>query len=284
MAKIAFVTDSTTNIPKELSKGYEVQVVPSVVIWGGETLRDGFDIQPTEFYKRLATSKEMPTTSQPTPAAFVEKFEELKSKGYSDILGVYVSSKFSGTIASAETAKQQVSGINIVNVDGRSASMGTGWPLLKAAEAAKGGASIDECVRIAEQTRDHCGLMLLVDTLEFLHRGGRIGGGARFLGTALNLKPILEVQEGALEAVERVRTKTKAVDRMVELLVDRVAGRSPVHLAVLHANAEEDAKKLLEEGAKQVKPVETTLAEVSPAVGTHTGPGTLGFVFMAGLK
>jgi DegV family protein with EDD domain len=284
MAKIAFVTDSTTNIPKDLSKGFEVHVVPSVVIWGGETLRDGFDIQPTEFYKRLATAKEMPTTSQPTPAAFVEKFEELKSKGYSDVLGVYVSSKFSGTIASAETAKQQVSGINIVNVDGRSASMGTGWPLLKAAEAAKAGASIEECVRIAEQTREHCGIMLLVDTLEFLHRGGRIGGGARFLGTALNLKPILEVQEGALEAVERVRTKTKAVDRMVELLVDRVAGRSPVHLAVLHANAEEEAKKLLEEGAKHVKPVETTLAEVSPAVGTHTGPGTLGFVFMAGVK
>jgi DegV family protein with EDD domain len=284
MAKIALVTDSTTYIPKELSKGYDVHIVPSVVIWGGETLRDGFDIQPTEFYKRLATSKETPTTSQPTPAAFAEKFEELKSKGYTDVLGVYVSAKFSGTIASAETAKQQVTGINIVNVDGRSASMGTGWPLLQAGKAAKEGKSMEECVKIAEETREHCGIMLLVDTLEFLHRGGRIGGGARFLGTALNLKPILEVQEGALEAVERVRTKTKALDRMVELLVDRIAGRSPVHLAVLHANAEEEAKKLLEEGSKHVKPIEATLAEVSPAVGTHTGPGTLGFVFMAGVK
>lgn len=284
MAKIALVTDSTTYIPKELSKGYDVHVVPSVVIWGGETLRDGFDIQPTEFYKRLATSKETPTTSQPTPGAFAEKFEELKSKGYTDVLGVYVSAKFSGTIASAEAAKQQVTGINIVNVDGRSASMGTGWPLLQAGKAAKEGKSMEECVKIAEETREHCGIMLLVDTLEFLHRGGRIGGGARFLGTALNLKPILEVQEGALEAVERVRTKTKALDRMVELLVDRIAGRSPVHLAVLHANAEEEAKKLLEEGSKHVKPIEATLAEVSPAVGTHTGPGTLGFVFMAGVK
>ena len=284
MAKIAFVTDSTTNIPPELSKGYEVHVVPSVIIWGSETQRDGVDIQPTEFYKRLATSKDTPTTSQPTPAAFVEKFEELKTKGYSDVLGVYVSAKFSGTIASAEAAKQQVSGINIANVDGRSASMGTGWPLLEAAKAAKEGKSLEECVKIAEQTRDHCGIMLMVDTLEFLHRGGRIGGGARFLGTALNLKPILEVQNGALEAVERVRTKGKALNRMVELLVDRVAGRSPVHLAVLHANAEEDAKKLLEEGSKQVNAVETAVAEVSPAVGTHTGPGTLGFVFMAGVK
>lgn len=284
MAKIALVTDSTTNIPKELSKGYEVHVVPSVIIWGGETLRDSVDIQPTEFYKRLASSKETPTTSQPTPAAFVEKFEDLKSKGYTDILGVYVSSKFSGTIASAETAKQQVTGINIVNVDGRSASMGTGWPLLEAAKAAKDGKSMEDCVKIAEKTRDHTGIMLLVDTLEFLHRGGRIGGGARFLGTALNLKPILEVREGALEAVERVRTKGKALDRMVELLVERVAGRSPVRLAVLHANAEEDAKKLLEVASKRVSPVESSVAEVSPAVGTHTGPGTLGFVFLAGVK
>jgi DegV family protein with EDD domain len=284
MAKIALVTDSTTNIPKELSQGYEIHVVPSVIIWGGETLRDSVDIQPTEFYKRLATSKETPTTSQPTPAAFAEKFEELKSKGFTDVLGVYVSSKFSGTIASAETAKQQVSGINIVNVDGRSASMATGWPLLEAGKAAKEGKSMEECVKIAEKTRDHTGIMLLVDTLEFLHRGGRIGGGARFLGTALNLKPILEVQNGALEAVERVRTKGKAIDRLVELLGERVAGRAPVRLAVLHANAAEEAKKLLEAGAKRVNPVESSVAEVSPAVGTHTGPGTLGFVFLAGVK
>jgi DegV family protein with EDD domain len=284
MAKIALVTDSTTNIPSALNKGFEVHVVPSVVIWGSETLRDGFDITPTEFYKRLASSKDMPTTSQPTPAAFAEKFEELKLKGYTDVLGVYVSAKFSGTLASAETAKQQVSGINIANIDGRSASMGTGWPLLEAGKAAKEGKSLADCVKVAEQTREHCGIMLLVDTLEFLHRGGRIGGGARFLGTALNLKPILEVQEGALEAVERVRTKGKAMDRMVDLLVERVGGRTPVHLAVLHANAEDEAKKLLEEGSKRVNPVETALADVSPAVGTHTGPGTLGFVYMAGVK
>lgn len=284
MAKIAFITDSTTYIPKELSKGLEIHVVPSVVIWGGETLRDGFDIQPTEFYKRLATSKDTPTTSQPTPAAFVEKFEELKSKGYTDALGVYVSKKFSSTIDSADAAKQQVTGINIVNIDGRSASMGTGWPLLQAAKAAKGGASMDECVEMAIKTCEHTGVLLIVDTLEFLHRGGRIGGGARFLGTALNLKPLLEVQDGALEAVERVRTKSKALDRLVELLVERIGGRTPVHLAVLHANAEEDARKLLEEGSKRVNPVETALADVSPAVGTHTGPGTLGFAFMAGVK
>ncbi|MEX1248062.1 MAG: DegV family protein [Anaerolineales bacterium] len=284
MAKIALMTDSTTYVPKELSKGYDIHVVPSVIIWGEEVLKDGVDIQPTEFYKRLATSKDTPTTSQPTPAFFIEKLEQLASQGYTDILGVFVSAKFSGTIASAEQAKQQLPKINFTIVDGHSASMGTGWPLLEAAKAVKAGKSVEECVKIVESARNNTGVLLMVDTLEFLHRGGRIGGAQRFVGTALNLKPILEVVHGGLEAVERVRTKSKALDRLAELLVARVGGRKPVRLAVLHANALEDAKTLLAEGVKRVDPVETTLSDVSPAVGTHTGPGTLGFAFMAGVN
>jgi DegV family protein with EDD domain len=177
-----------------------------------------------------------------------------------------------------------VSGVNIAIVDGKSASMGTGWPLLEAAKAAKDGKSLAECVKVVEAAREQTGVMLMVDTLEFLHRGGRIGGASRFLGTALNLKPILEVVHGKLEAVERVRTKAKALDRMVELLAEKVGDRKPVRLAVLHANAAEDAKALLEQGAKRVGAQETAVSDVSPAVGTHTGPGTLGFAFLAGAK
>ncbi len=284
MAKVALVTDSTTNLPKELSKGYDIYVVPSLVIWGGEELRDGFDIQPTDFYKRLSGAAEMPSTSQPSPAAFKEMFEKLSGSGFSDILCLCVSAKLSGTIASAQLAKDMVKGINIEIVDGYSASMGTGWPLLEAAKAAKAGKSLSECAEIAKKAGAQSGVLLMVDTLEFLHRGGRIGGGARFLGTALNLKPILEIKDGVLEAVERVRTKAKALDRIAELAEERIAGRTPVHLAVLHANAAEDAKALLDQASKRIKPVETALADVSPAVGTNTGPGTLGIAFMAGYK
>jgi DegV family protein with EDD domain len=284
MAKVALVTDSTTNLPKELSKGYDIHVVPSMVIWGGEAMRDGFDIQPTDFYKRLSGAAEMPSTSQPSPAAFKEMFEKLAGSGFSDILCLCVSAKLSGTIASAQLAKDMVKGINIEIVDGYSASMGTGWPLLEAAKAAKAGKSLSECAEIAKKAGAHVGVLLMVDTLEFLHRGGRIGGGARFLGTALNLKPILEIKDGVLEAVERVRTKAKALDRMVELAEERIAGRTPVHLAVLHANVAEDAKALLDQASKRIKPIETALADVSPAVGTNTGPGTLGIAFMAGYK
>src|SRR3990170_5977783 len=257
MAKIALVTDSTTNIPKELSKGHEIHVVPSVIIWGEETLRDGVDIQPAEFYKRLADSKVSPTTSQPTPAAFKEKFEELGSKGFSDVVCSFVSAKFSGTMASAEQAKGMVSGVNIHLIDGRSASMGTGWPLLEAAKAIKAGKSAEDCVKIIESARESTGVMLVVDTLEFLHRGGRIGGGARFLGTALNIKPILEVKDGRVEAVERVRTRKKSLSRLVELLEERIAGRQPVRLAVLHAKAPETARFLLEEANAKVNALET---------------------------
>ncbi len=284
MAKVALVTDSTTNLPKELSKGYDIYVVPSLVIWGGEELRDGFDIQPNDFYKRLSGAAEMPSTSQPSPAAFKEMFEKLAGSGFSDILCLCVSAKLSGTIASAQLAKDMIKGINIEIVDGYSASMGTGWPLLEAAKAAKAGKSLRECAEIAKKAGAQSGVLLMVDTLEFLHRGGRIGGGARFLGTALNLKPILEIKDGVLEAVERVRTKAKALDRIAELAEERIAGRRPVHLAVLHANAAEDAKALLDQASKRIKPIETALADVSPAVGTNTGPGTLGIAFMAGYK
>ncbi|MCW5877595.1 MAG: DegV family protein [Anaerolineales bacterium] len=283
MAKIAIVTDSTTYIPKELSKGHEIHVVPALIIWGDQEMYDGVDIQPKEFYERLAASTKSPTTSQPTPAAFKEKFEELGKKGF-DVLGIFVSSAFSGTIASALQGKEMASGVKVEVIDGRSASMGTGWPLLRAAEAAKAGKSLAECVKIAEAARDNTGVMLMVDTLEFLHRGGRIGGAQRFLGTALNMKPILEVVEGKLQPVERVRTKGKAVKRMVELVEERMGGRSPVRIAVLHANAQADAEALLAEVKDRFKPLEAAITDVSPAVGTHTGPGTLGLAFLAGVE
>jgi DegV family protein with EDD domain len=282
MAKIAFVTDSTSYIPKDLMKGHEIHIVPSLVIWGGEELRDGVDVQPEEFYKRLGSAKELPTTSQPTPASFKDKYEELVAKGFKDIVSIHVSSKFSGTIASAEQAKTLVPDANVEIVDGLSASMGTGWPMLKAAEAAKAGKSFKEVTEVAKEATKHTGVLLMVDTLEFLHRGGRIGGGARFLGTALNLKPILEVVDGKLESVERVRTKSKAMERLLELVVERVGSRTPVKLAAIHANAPDDGNWLLEEAKKRMKLETAILTAVSPAVGTHTGPGTLGFAFMAG--
>ncbi|MBK9209204.1 MAG: DegV family EDD domain-containing protein [Anaerolineales bacterium] len=127
--------------------------------------------------------------------------------------------------------------------------------------------------------KKNSGLFFAVDTLEFLHRGGRIGGAQRFIGSALNLKPILALKEGKVEGVERIRTKSKAHDRVLELVAEQVKGKSNIRLATLHANAVDDAKTLLDRAAQQLNPIETIFAEVSPVVGTHTGPGTVGLAF-----
>ena len=126
-------------------------------------------------------------------------------------------------------------------------------------------------------------MIFAVDTLEYLHRGGRIGGGAKFLGSALNIKPILEIRDGRVESVERVRTRRKSLARVVRLIEERIAGRTPVRLATLHANSAEDAHWLLDVGCAHLNPVEKIFTEVSPVVGNHAGPGTVGLAFMAGM-
>ena len=161
--------------------------------------------------------------------------------------------------------------------------MALGFQALAAARAAEEGADLAECKAVAEQARDHTGVVFAVATLEFLHRGGRIGGGARFLGTALNLKPILEIRDGRVEALERVRTRKKSLARLIELVEERTEGQSPIRIAVIHANAPEEAKALLEEASKRLGAVEEIFSDVSPVVGTHTGPGTVGIAYMAGM-
>jgi fatty acid-binding protein DegV len=261
MSRVAFVIDSTAYVPKELTEGHPIHVVPLVVIWSGETLRDGYEIEPDQFYARLKTAKELPSTSQPSPAAMKEVYEKLLAEGY-EILSVLISSKFSGTVASAKQALDQLPGAKIELIDSMTASMGVGWPVVMAA-------------------LQNTGVLLMVDTLEFLHRGGRIGGAQRFLGTALNLKPILEVVDGAFVGLERVRTQRKALARLVDLLEERIAGRSPVRLAVIHSAAPEVAAGLLERAAARLNPIETATAKVSPTVGVHVGPGAVGLSFTA---
>lgn len=285
MGKVALVTDSTATIPSDLIHQYSIPVAPLQLIWGKETYRDSIDIQPGEFYKRLQTSKLTPSTSQPSPAVFQDIFQGLLDQGY-DILSVLISSKLSGTLDSAIQAKNHFPGANIELVDSHLTSMAMGFPILQAARAAAQGASLQDCRSIAEKGSANSGVLFAVSTLEFLRRGGRIGGAAAFLGTALNLKPILEVRDGRIEAVERVRTMGKAIDRLLDLFVERIGDRRPVQIASLHANAPEEARTLLDRAMQRYNVSEineTVLTEISPVLGTHTGPGTIGLAYMAGL-
>ena len=281
MSKIAIVTDSTAYLPSDLVKKHNITVTPLVVIWEDETFEDGVDIQSTEFYTRLKTAKKMPSTSQVSVGNMHAAFQNLVDQGF-DVLGIFISSKLSGTIQSAMQAKEMMgaAGEKVTLVDSFATSMNMGFIVLAVARAAENGASLRDCLAIAEKARENSGVFFAVDTLEFLHRGGRIGGAQRFIGSALNLKPILTLKEGKVEGLERIRTKSKAQDRVIELVAEKVNGKSNIRLATLHANASEDAKALLERAAQKLNPVETILTEVSPVIGTHTGPGTVGLAYI----
>ena len=284
MSKIAVVTDSTSYMPLELAKKHSITVAPQVLIWEDKTYRDGVDIQSDEFFTRLQTAKVMPTTSQVSVGDMQKIFQDLVDKGF-DVLGIFVSSKLSGTNQSANQAREMMGSAagKIHIVDSLSTAMALGYQALSVARAAEAGASLKDCIVLAEKSRAHVGVVFAVDTLEFLHRGGRIGGAQRFLGTLMNMKPVLELRDGRVEPVDRIRTKGKALDRVLELVVEQVQGRTPVRLATLHANASEEAKSVLERAEKELKPIESIFSAVSPTVGTHTGPGTVGLTFMAGM-
>ncbi len=282
MPKVALVTDSTATIPSELEQQYHISVAPQVLVWGDQTFEDGVDIKPAEFYTRLKKSKTLPSTSQATIASFHKIFTSVLDQGY-EILTIVLSEKLSGTVASACRAQELFPKAPIEVVDSYTVAMALGFQVLEAARAAEQGASLAECKAIAEEARQHTGVIFAVDTLENLYRGGRIGGGTRFLGSALNIKPILEVVNGSVEAVERVRTRRKSLTRLVELMEERVGGRQPVRLAALHADAEAEACDLLNEAKARFNPVESLLTTVSPVVGNHAGPGTVGLAFMAGM-
>jgi DegV family protein with EDD domain len=284
MPQIAFVTDSTAYIPNTLVKDYGISVVPQVLVWGGETFLDGVDIQPDEFYTRLKTAKVMPTTSQVPVPEMLKVFQELTAKGL-HVMGIFLSAKLSGTMQSALQARDALAAVadRITIVDSNATAMALGFQVLAAARAARDGASVQDCKALVEKSRDYVGVYFAVDTLEFLHRGGRIGGGQRFIGSALNLKPILALKDGQIEAEDRVRTKAKALDRILQLVKEDVAGKTRIRLASVHANAEAEARALLDRASQELGAVESVLSSVSPVVGAHTGPGTIGLVFMTDL-
>ncbi len=284
MPQIAFVTDSTAYIPDSLVKEYQLSIAPQVLLWDSKSYLDGVDIQPDEFYTRLKTAKVMPTTAQVPVPEMLKIFRLLIDRGL-HVMGIFLSAKLSGTMQSAVQARDEMGSAadRITVIDSNATAMALGFQVLAAARAARDGASLADCRAIVEKARDHVGVYFAVDTLEFLHRGGRIGGGARFIGTALNFKPILALKDGRIEAEDRVRTKAKAHDRVLQLVAQDVAGKSNIRLATVHANAEADARALLDRASRELGAVESVLAAVSPVVGAHAGPGTIGLAFMAGM-
>ena len=283
--KVAIVTDSTAYLPEEHVNQHNISITPLSLIWGEDVQRDGVDISPNQFYERLTTSKVMPTTSQVTPAVMHDTFQSLLDDGF-DVLGIFISSKISGTVQSAMQALEMLDGNapRVAVIDSLTTTMAMGMPVLMAARAAQAGESLAECQRVVENACTNTGVFFLVETLEFLRRGGRIGGAQALLGNVLNIKPILELRDGRIESADKVRTKQKAIQRVVELAAERINGRTPVRLAVTHANAEADAETLLKAAQADLSPIEVFVSPLSPVIGSHAGPGTVALNFMYGVS
>jgi DegV family protein with EDD domain len=282
MGKTVIITDSTAYIPAPLVQQHGIHVVPLTLVWGNETFHDGTEITPPEFYKRLKTAKVMPSTSQTTPEEFKKEFAPILAAGDS-ILAILISSQLSGTVDSAVQAKAEFPNAHIEIIDTLTTAMALGYCTLAAARAVKDGAGLADAAAVARRAVDSSGVIFVVDTLEFLRRGGRIGGAAAFVGTALNMKPLLTVKDGKVDALEKVRTKGKATARMLDIVEERIGSRRPLRIASLQAAAEEEAKALLETAGKRFSPDESVFSEVSPVIGTHVGPGTIGLAWCAGV-
>jgi DegV family protein with EDD domain len=282
MPRIGIITDSSAYIPPDLVQKYDIKVAPLISIWGEEELEDGIDIMPDEFYARLREADDLPTTSQATIRYFESLFRPLVEQG-TPILAIVLSEKLSGTLSSATQARAMFPDATIELVDSETISMALGYQVLAAARAAEAGGSFEDVVKLAKGAKEYTGIYFVVETLEYLHRGGRIGGASRIFGSALNIKPILWVDDGQVEPLERVRTKGKAVSRLLEILDDKLAGKPNLRVATLHAGVEQEAVDLLKVVEERWATVEGHVTPVSPAVGTHVGPGTVGICYSTDL-
>ena len=282
MNKVIIATDSSAYLPKEYVDQYQIPVLPLTVNWEGKSYYDGIDIQAEEFYQQLGQSKSMATTSQVTVGQFLEVFTKLLDEG-KQVLYLGISSGISATINSALQASAELGNPeNLIVFDSKIVSMALGLMVLEVARAAEKGASLKECYELAQDAYGRIGVYFTVDTLEYLHRGGRINSAKRLLGSALNLKPIMEIRDGKIELVESVISRKKALIRMVDLIEKGVDGRSPVRLAPFHALAFDDMVIMENMAKERLNPIEIIRSEVSPVIGSHVGPGTVSMAYMVG--
>jgi DegV family protein with EDD domain len=276
--KVAVVTDGTSSMTQAMGQEHGLYVVPIYVMFGTQTYRDGVDLDAELFYRLLRGNKQLPTTSQPTVADFLQVYTELSDQ-VEAIVSIHVSPKMSATLDSALAASRELPDVPIHVIDSRSVSMGLGMMAIAAARAAAAGQDATEVVRLVEGLIPKMNIFFTVETLEYLHRGGRIGGATALLGSALSIKPVLYVKDGQVEPLEKPRTRKRAIGRLLDLMAERVEASEAVHATVLQCDVPDDAQALAEQVAARFHCVELLTAEAGPIIGTHAGPGTLGLVF-----
>jgi len=274
--KIAIITDSTNDLPQSMREQYGIIVVPMTVIWGDKQYLDGLELSAEEFYQELKVNPIHPTTSQPTPGDFLAAYDQAKSGGATRIMVCVISSAMSGTIESARLAAQNYP-LPISIYDSKSNSMSLGWQLLAMARTRENGGGLDEMRKSADQVRNNLHYHIVLDTLDYLIRGGRIGSAARLIGNMLKIKPQVRVnhQTGTVEAGDISTTRKKAIETLFTRFFKKLDTSKPMHIAVLHNGVEEDARALADRVKSEFNPAELIIGIVSPILGAHTGPGAI---------
>jgi DegV family protein with EDD domain len=279
MGKVAVVTDSVACVPRELVEKHDIHVVPFHVVWAGHDYRDGEDLSPAEFYGLFRQDKAFPTTSQPSLADFVRIYARL-SKEAEGIVSIHIAEDLTGAINVARVAAREAASVPIRVVDSRMAAMAQGFIVLEAARAADAGGTVDQVVAAAEALIPRLDLIATLDDLRHLHRGGRIGEAATLLGSKLKINPVLSLAHAQVRVLSVVRTRRNAVQKMIEMMWDKVRER-PLHASVFHGDALAEAERTAEQIQSRFNCVEFYITEFTPVMGAHTGPGVIGLAFYA---
>lgn len=274
MGGVAVVTDSTADLPLALAEEIGLRVVPLSVAFGEETFISRVTLSAEEFYERLRRSSTLPTTSQPTPAWFEEAYQDCADDGLDHVLSIHISSDLSGTLATARQVASRAA-LPVEVLDSRQVSGGLGLMVLAAQQAANRGADLDEVRAAALEVQERVRSLLVVDTLEYLKRGGRLSGAQALMGSVLKVKPVLEVEDGRVELSERTRTWSRALDRLVDRVEEHLGG-APADLLLAHALEPDRLAQLRERLRNRIEIAEVHEAIIGPVVGTHAGPGAIG--------
>ncbi len=282
MKKVVLVTDTTACVPQELVDQYGIELVPMTIVFEDKTYRNGTDMSPDEFYTLLRQAKKLPTTSHPSPDTFLKAYHHA-SQIASSILCISVSSKFSATFNSArlaiDMAKKTLPDVAIEVLDSGTAAAAQGFVVLAAAKVASSGGNLAEVTAAARSVMPRVNLFAMLDTLHYLVKGGRVPQAAALVNSLLKIKPLFTLQQGEAHTVALPRTTRSAINRMVKMMQNKAVKGQPLHVAVMHAAAPEEAIALKNEISSRFDCVELFITEFTPVMGVHTGPGLLGIAF-----
>jgi DegV family protein with EDD domain len=283
LARVAIVTDSVVSIPEQLLASLNIHSVAYYIHRGGEVLRDLLTIQRDEFFRWLPTARELPTTASPGPGDYLQVYQQLAQEGVTEIASIHMTATGSGAYQAASNAQsiagEQMPDVRIEVIDTRNVSMCHGWMAIEAARAALAGKSLEDVVAVVRRLIPVARMIQTADTLKYLYMGGRIGAAKRLVGALLDIRPLIGMENGVIVALGVARSRLKAYQAIADLVEKAVGRAGRVKIAYVHAAAREEAERLKEMVEARVQAIESLIAELSPALGVHSGPGTAGVCF-----